>query len=133
MGKKLQDYVNSLQKVKLLRSPKRVGLTLARLIGADHAVGNVLIFLDSHCEATDGWIEPLLARIKENPKVSAVPDIEVIKWQNFEYVKSQGSRNRGIFSWDLIFHWGGLPMHEIKRRKTQADSILYVFSNCFSG
>ena len=124
LGKKLVDYVDSLSKVRLFRSPKRVGLTQARLIGADNAVGDVMIFLDSHCEATDGWIEPLLARLKENPRVAAVPDIEVIKWKDFEYVKSQGSRNRGIFSWDLIFHWGGLPMHEIKRRKTQADAIL---------
>lgn len=124
MGKKLQDYVDSLPKVKLFRSPKRVGLTQARLIGADNALGDVMIFLDSHCEATDGWIEPLLARLKENRRVAVVPDIEVIKWQDFQYIKSQGSRNRGIFSWDLIFHWGGLPMHEIKRRKTQADAIL---------
>ena len=126
MGKKLQDYVNTLPKVKLIRSPKRVGLTQARLIGADNAVGDVLIVLDSHCEATDGWIEPLLARLKENPRVAVVPDIEVIYWEDFSYFKAKNivTMYRGIFDWNLIYRWGSLPMHEIKRRKSQADAIL---------
>ena len=126
MGQKLQDYVNTLPKVKLIRSPKRVGLTQARLIGADNAVGDVLIVLDSHCEATDGWIEPLLARLKENPRVAVVPDIEVIYWEDFSYSKAKNivTMYRGIFDWNLIYRWGSLPMHEIKRRKSQADAIL---------
>ena len=123
MGQKLQDYVDALPKVKLLRSPERVGLTRARLIGAESAKGEVLVFLDSHCEATDGCLEPMLARLKENPKMAVCPDIEVIQWRDFKYVESKGSKNRGIFSWDLIFHWGGLPMKEVKRRKSQAEPI----------
>ncbi|XP_066912297.1 polypeptide N-acetylgalactosaminyltransferase 13-like isoform X1 [Clytia hemisphaerica] len=123
LGKKLQDYVDTLPKVKLIRSPKRVGLTQARLIGADNAQGDVLVFLDSHCEATYGWLEPMLARLKENRKLAVVPDIEVIAWKNFQYSKERGSYNRGIFSWELMFNWGPLPERETKRRKNDAYPI----------
>ncbi len=45
---------------RLIRSPVRVGLIKARLLGAVRAQGEVLVFLDAHCETTIGWLEPLL-------------------------------------------------------------------------
>ncbi len=120
---KLESYIKKLEKVKLIRSPKRVGLTQARLIGADNARGDVLVFLDSHCEATYGWLEPMLARIKENNTLAVVPDIEVIAWKDFGYSADRGSNNRGIFSWELMFNWGPLPESEQKRRKSTIDPI----------
>ena len=115
--------MDTLPKVKLIRSPKRIGLTQARLLGADNAKGDVLVFLDSHCEASNGWLEPMLARLKENRKLAVVPDIEVIAWKNFAYSHDRGSYNRGIFSWELMFNWGPLPPKEVKRRKSDAYPI----------
>ena len=43
-----------LGKVRVLRTSKREGLIRARLMGAAAAVGDVLTFLDSHCECTMG-------------------------------------------------------------------------------
>ena len=40
--------------VKLVRSSSRLGLIRARMLGAKQATGDVLIFLDAHCEATTG-------------------------------------------------------------------------------
>jgi len=67
LGKKLEDYVATLPvKTKVLRTEKRSGLIRARLLGAKHVTGQVITFLDAHCECADGWLEPLLARIVLN-------------------------------------------------------------------
>lgn len=41
--------------VKIVHTKERSGLIRARLAGAKAATGDVLIFLDSHCEATEMW------------------------------------------------------------------------------
>lgn len=41
--------------VKYVRTKARSGLIRARIAGAEAATGDVLIFLDSHCEAAEGW------------------------------------------------------------------------------
>lgn len=59
----LSEYVARLEGVKLLRSNKRLGAVRARVLGATRAAGDVLVFMDSHCECHPGWLEPLLSRI----------------------------------------------------------------------
>lgn len=58
----LEEYISNLERVRLIRTSKREGLVRARLIGATYATGDVLTFLDCHCECVPGWIEPLLER-----------------------------------------------------------------------
>lgn len=51
----LDDYVKTLSvPTRVLRSYERVGLIKARLLGAHDAKGEVLTFLDAHCECTVG-------------------------------------------------------------------------------
>lgn len=66
-------------------SSTRLGLIRARLAGARLARGDVLVFLDAHCEANIGWIEPLLARIQESHSSVLVPIIDVIDAKDFHY------------------------------------------------
>ena len=63
----MENYVKKLEvPVKILRMEQRSGLIRARLRGAAAARGQVITFLDAHCECTRGWLEPLLARIWED-------------------------------------------------------------------
>ena len=104
----LEEHVRSLRptKVTIQRSKSRVGLIKARLLGAknsDDSAG-VLIFLDAHCEVTEGWIQPLLGRIAEKREAVVCPVIDIINDDNFSYVKSF-SLHWGAFNWELHFRW----------------------------
>ncbi|KAH9415089.1 hypothetical protein DERP_006175 [Dermatophagoides pteronyssinus] len=118
----LQEYVdyhfNSL--VKIIRLPKREGLIRARLVGARQAKGDVLLFLDSHCEATNGWLEPLMKVIKDDRTNVVCPVIDIISDQDLEYV----SGNRyyfqvGGFIWSGHFIWIDTDEKSLKNNPTK--------------
>jgi polypeptide N-acetylgalactosaminyltransferase len=120
----LQDYVDKLEKVQLIRLKKREGLIRARLKGASAATGEVLIFLDSHCEATEGWLEPLIDPIARNANVSTVPLIEIIDDNTFQLQSTPIEAVQvGGFDWNLIFDWHPVPKYEMERRKHKTDPI----------
>ncbi|KAL3116138.1 hypothetical protein niasHT_007438 [Heterodera trifolii] len=106
----LEHFLKRLSvRTKLIRAQKRVGLIRARLMGAQEAQGKVLTFLDSHCECTVGWLEPLLARIGEEKKTVACPIIDVINDRTFAYQKGI-ELFRGGFNWNLQFRWYSVPL-----------------------
>ena len=117
LGKQLDDYVRKLPvPVRVFRTGKRSGLVRARLIGTKHVKGQVITFLDAHCECTEGWLEPLLTRIARNRKTVAIPLIDIISDQSFEYLIAS-DMNWGGFDWKLGFRWFTLPQREMDRRK----------------
>ena len=59
----LEDYISNLERVRLIRTNKREGLVRARLIGATYATGDVLTFLDCHCECVPGCNEKFILKV----------------------------------------------------------------------
>jgi len=56
-------------------------------------LGEVLVFLDAHCEVGLNWLPPLLAPIYENPKTLSVPIIDHINWDDFSIYSNYGNSN----------------------------------------
>ncbi|KAJ1203189.1 hypothetical protein NDU88_006982, partial [Pleurodeles waltl] len=119
----LENHVAGLRKVRLIRANKREGLVRARLLGATKATGDVLTFLDCHCECHEGWLEPLLERIREEESAVVCPVIDVIDWNTFEYLGNAGEPQIGGFDWRLVFTWHVVPEREQKRRRSEIDVI----------
>ena len=68
----LDEYMEGFPKVKIIRLHKREGLIRTRLLGAKPATGEVLLFLDSHCEANYNWLPPLLGKYQSKQLIDVV-------------------------------------------------------------
>ena len=100
----LDFLVSQTPKLRLVRMETRQGLVRTRMAGIRAATAEVLTFLDSHIEATDGWLEPLLDRIARNFRTVASPVIETIDEKTFQY-KFVTAELMGTFNWKLEFDW----------------------------
>ncbi|TKR75870.1 hypothetical protein L596_017104 [Steinernema carpocapsae] len=119
---KLDEYVKRFGGlVKIVRWNERLGLIRAKLEGAKVATGEVVVFLDSHCEANAGWLEPLLQRIKNKRTAVVCPIIDSISDYNMAY---NGGYIGGIgtFWWSLHFKMDPIPPKEVERRKNNPET-----------
>lgn len=116
LGRQLQDYMSKLKvPVRVFHTGERSGLIRARLLGAAKSRGQVITFLDAHCECTKGWLTPLLARLAEDRTRVVCPIIDVISDETFEYVPAS-DMTWGGFNWKLNFRWYRVPQREMDRR-----------------
>lgn len=93
-------------------------------------------------ECFPGWLEPLLARIVEEPTAVVSPKIASIDQYNLKFSKPIPKpliHSRGNFNWNLKFGWELLPKEEKKRRRNETSPIRYhtyvrvvlIFSSTF--
>ena len=73
--------------------------------------GDVLVFMDSHCEVNRVWLEPLLDAIAKNHRMVVCPVIDVIDPMTLEYKPSPVVR--GAFDWHLQFKWDNVLSYEM--------------------
>ncbi|XP_008417175.1 N-acetylgalactosaminyltransferase 7 isoform X2 [Poecilia reticulata] len=127
LKERLEEYIkqwNGL--VKLFRNDKREGLIQARSIGAKKATkGQVLIYLDAHCEVGINWYAPLVAPISKDRTVCTVPLIDSIHGQRFN-IEPQGGGDENGFArgaWDWSMLWKRVPLGDREKnlRKTVTE------------
>ncbi|XP_037074927.1 polypeptide N-acetylgalactosaminyltransferase 3-like [Pollicipes pollicipes] len=117
LGRPLDEYVARLSvPTRIVRIEERTGLIRARLMGAQEAAADVIVFLDAHCECTEGWLEPLLTRIAESPTSVVCPVIDIINDDTFAYTRSF-ELHWGGFNWQLHFRWFTLGERELAARR----------------
>ncbi|XP_068448057.1 N-acetylgalactosaminyltransferase 7 isoform X1 [Clinocottus analis] len=121
LKERLEEYLkqwNGL--VKLFRNEKREGLIQARSIGANKAAkGQVLIYLDAHCEVGINWYPPLVAPISKDRTVCTVPLIDYIDGNEYSMEPQQGGDEDGLArgAWDWSLLWKRVPLSQ--REKAQ--------------
>lgn len=108
--------------VVMYRTEKREGLIRARTYGARRATGQVLVFLDSHCEVNVHWLEPLLTRIVAGNGTTVVcPIIDILNADTLAY--SASPLVRGGFNWGLHFKWDSIPPDTFSSKRDYVKPI----------
>eukprot|EP00928_Gymnodinium_smaydae_P048267 TRINITY_DN3225_c0_g2_i2.p1 TRINITY_DN3225_c0_g2~~TRINITY_DN3225_c0_g2_i2.p1 ORF type:complete len:561 (+),score=47.73 TRINITY_DN3225_c0_g2_i2:33-1715(+) len=105
----LAKYAEKHSKVRVLTMEQHLGLAPAKVAGARVAKGDIVAFLDSHCEANIGWYEPLAAAIEEDSGTIANPIIDGISSEDFSY-RGTNSYTRGVFTWGM--YYAGEPFND---------------------
>ena len=91
-------------KVRSVRRDVHDGIVGARVRGAEESAFPVVLFLDSHAEVCDGWLEPLVARIHEDRTRVVVPNIRGINIDTMTLIPGDSwPPARGFFNWRLSF------------------------------
>ncbi|MEQ2253130.1 hypothetical protein ILYODFUR_029023, partial [Ilyodon furcidens] len=87
LGKPLEDYIGEIHKempslIKRVWHTRQMGLSQSRITGWKEATGDVVAILDAHIEATQGWAEPLLARIKADRTIVVSPVFDKVHFDD---------------------------------------------------
>ncbi|XP_057693042.1 probable polypeptide N-acetylgalactosaminyltransferase 8 [Corythoichthys intestinalis] len=104
LGRPLQDYIDEIHidkpgLIKKVRHHRQMGLSQSRISGWEHATAEVVAILDAHIEVTQGWAEPLLARIKADRTVVVSPVFDKIHFDDLHIEKYIPSAHG--FDWPL--------------------------------
>ncbi|XP_062608971.1 polypeptide N-acetylgalactosaminyltransferase 1-like [Saccostrea cucullata] len=98
----LQTYVSN-SPITYLRLEQRHGLVRTRLYGLSQVKSEVVVFLDSHMEVNNNWLQPLLVEIMDNKATIAMCHLDYIDAKTFKYSHERNYRTRYGFDWQLHF------------------------------
>ncbi|XP_041354301.1 polypeptide N-acetylgalactosaminyltransferase 3-like [Gigantopelta aegis] len=128
----LENYLQKFKKVKIIRSAERLGTMKSRVLGAERAEGQVLVYLDSHTEVNEGWLEPIAWEIYKDARTVVQPAIDIIDPITFDYRKYMENM-RGEFEWTLGYTFSPIPQDELlKRNPSDPIATPAIIGCCFA-
>ena len=90
-------------------------------------LGEVVAFMDCHCECTKGWLEPLLFSITEDNSTLAAPVADDIDARTFQWVCQ-------VLLIEIAFWWGTsnsiLRVHENFSRLILGSDVYSIAGYC---
>lgn len=104
-----EDAIQELAKtagisIRVIRFPSRQGLIYAKMLGAQEAVGHVVMFFEPHCIVNKGWLPPLLHVLNQKRNSLVLPTLDYIPQTDFsQYHKAVPGRYRFEWNFNLIF------------------------------
>ncbi|KAK3102880.1 hypothetical protein FSP39_014610 [Pinctada imbricata] len=110
LQKPLVKYLSRYTKVKIVRSKERLGVIRGRQLGLEESRGDVIVYVDSHCEVNVGWIEPMLYEIGKHNHTVTAPILDVIDDMTLTY-QSPGNFVRGGLTWNLGYKYTAVPTY----------------------
>ncbi|KCV67929.1 hypothetical protein H696_05655 [Fonticula alba] len=115
-------------------NPESEGLIRARVQGANLAAdeSEILVFLDSHCEAGFRWLETLIEPIMTDPTMVTIPAIDLINDITLDF-KASGGPFRGGFTNRLDYTWIGLTPAQEKRDREQPGGHHLILTPAMPG
>ncbi|XP_026691688.2 polypeptide N-acetylgalactosaminyltransferase-like 6 [Ciona intestinalis] len=128
LGSKLDEYVTKFNGiVKVYRNDRREGLIRARSIGAKKSSGEILVYLDAHCEAEPNWLPPLITPILNDHRACTVPLIDVIDGNKYTFTEQAGGDENGLArgAWDWSFQWKRIPITKKEKARRSRMSEPY--------
>lgn len=82
---------------KIIKSDKNIGYGPANNVGAYHALGEYLIFLNADCIVTQNWIRPMYDLLEDNPEIGITGNIQLKKDGTIDSAGSEYSWGTGNF------------------------------------
>uniref|UniRef100_A0A671RYK6 Polypeptide N-acetylgalactosaminyltransferase 6-like n=1 Tax=Sinocyclocheilus anshuiensis TaxID=1608454 RepID=A0A671RYK6_9TELE len=104
---------------------KRALITALNKLSSFFSTGQISVCVFSG-ECFYGWLEPLLARLVQEPTTVVSPSIAVIDKNNLQFIKpvvSARTHSRGNFDWILSFGWETIPEEERVKRKDETYPV----------
>lgn len=90
--------------IRVIRLKERTGLIYAKMLGAQEALGDVVMFFEPHCIVNRNWLEPLLHVLEQKPNSLVLPTLDYIPQEDFtSYNRAVPGRYRFEWNFNLIY------------------------------
>jgi len=115
----LDELWRRFPEVRIVNHPERRGVAPTKDLGARYACGDVLVFLDAHCNPEPAAIARLVADVEQLRGQAAVaPRIAVLDAERWENSKTTCGNGYVLELETFKEHWGCCPTYGVVVRST---------------